>query len=88
VLVISDDLDQPPAAVRLRQKGGHGGHNGLRSIIQHLGGSHDFPRIKIGEGCKEVGMSLQLLLQQQLLLLLLLLLHCMALDGAGSYRHE
>lgn len=48
VLVISDDLDQAPAAVRLRQKGGHGGHNGLRSIIQHLGGSHDFPRIKIG----------------------------------------
>lgn len=50
VLVVSDDLDQPPAAVRLRQKGGHGGHNGLRSIIQHLGGSHDFPRIKIGIG--------------------------------------
>jgi peptidyl-tRNA hydrolase len=53
VLVVSDDLDQPPAAVRLRQKGGHGGHNGLRSIIQHLGGSHDFPRIKIGEELKE-----------------------------------
>jgi PTH1 family peptidyl-tRNA hydrolase len=30
-------------------KGGHGGHNGLRSIMQHFGGSQDFPRIKIGE---------------------------------------
>lgn len=49
VLVIADDLDQPPAAVRLRQKGGHGGHNGLRSIIQRLGGTQDFPRLKIGE---------------------------------------
>ncbi len=49
VLVVSDDLDQPTAAVRLRQKGGHGGHNGLRSIIQRLGGTHDFPRLKIGE---------------------------------------
>lgn len=48
VLVIADDLDQPTAAVRLRLRGGHGGHNGLRSIIQHLGGTHDFPRLKIG----------------------------------------
>jgi hypothetical protein len=40
---------QPTAAVRLRIKGGHGGHNGLRSIQQHFGGSQDFPRIKIGE---------------------------------------
>eukprot|EP00775_Hariotina_reticulata_P009741 gene9741-9899_t len=50
VLVVSDDLDQPPAAVRLKQRGGHGGHNGLRSIIQHLSGSQDFPRLKIGIG--------------------------------------
>ena len=49
VLVISDDLDQPLAAVRLRGKGGHGGHNGLRSIIHHLGGSQEFARIKIGK---------------------------------------
>jgi len=50
VLVISDDLDQPLAAVRLRGKGGHGGHNGLRSIIHHMGGSQEFARIKIGIG--------------------------------------
>lgn len=49
VLVIADDLDQPQVgAVKLKQRGGHGGHNGLRSIIQHFGGSQDFPRIKIG----------------------------------------
>jgi len=50
VLVVSDDLDSPLGRVRLRAKGGHGGHNGLRSIVQHLGGTHDFPRLKIGIG--------------------------------------
>lgn len=42
------NLAQPTAAVRLRMKGGHGGHNGLRSVMQHFGGSQDFPRLKIG----------------------------------------
>ncbi|GFR49518.1 hypothetical protein Agub_g11561, partial [Astrephomene gubernaculifera] len=50
LLVLADDLDLPLAQVRLRQKGGHGGHNGLRSIIDRLGGSSDFPRIKVGIG--------------------------------------
>lgn len=50
VLVIADDLDLPLGTVRLRAKGGHGGHNGLRSIIDRLGGSQEFPRIKIGIG--------------------------------------
>lgn len=48
ILVIYDDLDTPVAKVRLRAKGGHGGHNGIRSLSQHLQG--DFPRIKIGVG--------------------------------------
>ena len=48
VVVLYDDLDIPSATVRLRAKGGHGGHNGMRSIQQHLQGSKDFPRIRIG----------------------------------------
>ncbi len=50
VLVLADDLDLPLGTVRLRAKGGHGGHNGLRSIIDRFGGSQEFPRIKIGIG--------------------------------------
>lgn len=50
VLVVCDDLDLPTGKTRLRAKGGHGGHNGLRSIMQHLKGSQEFPRLKIGIG--------------------------------------
>ena len=45
-----DDLDLPSAQVKLKLKGGHGGHNGMRSIIEHFGGKSDFPRLKIGIG--------------------------------------
>lgn len=47
ILVIYDDLDTATATVRLRSKGGHGGHNGMRSAIQLLG-TQEFPRCKIG----------------------------------------
>lgn len=50
VLVVFDDLDSDFGAVKLKMKGGHGGHNGMRSIIAHLAGSHAFPRLKIGIG--------------------------------------
>ncbi len=49
MLVICDDLDMPPGKLRLRARGGHGGHNGLRSIIGAIG-STDFPRLRIGIG--------------------------------------
>ena len=49
LLVIHDDLDTPFGTLRLRQSGGHGGQNGLRSIIQHLG-SKDFARLRFGIG--------------------------------------
>lgn len=49
VLVLVDDLDTPDNTLRLRLSGGAAGHNGLRSIIQHLGGE-DFPRVRIGIG--------------------------------------
>ena len=49
ILVIHDELDLPPGVNRIKQSGGHGGHNGLRDIINHLG-SRDFFRIRVGIG--------------------------------------
>jgi PTH1 family peptidyl-tRNA hydrolase len=48
VLVIYDELDLPFGALRLRAEGGSGGHNGMKSIINHLG--HEFPRMRLGIG--------------------------------------
>jgi PTH1 family peptidyl-tRNA hydrolase len=49
VLVVHDELDIAPGQLRLKQGGGHGGHNGLRDIIAQLG-SRDFYRLRIGIG--------------------------------------
>ena len=49
ILVAFDDLDLPVASLRLRPKGGAGGHKGMRSLIQHLG-TEEFPRIRLGIG--------------------------------------
>ncbi|RWZ51255.1 aminoacyl-tRNA hydrolase [Halobacillus fulvus] len=49
VLVVYDDLDLPPGKIRLRKKGGHGGHNGIRNIIDHLG-TKEFKRLRVGIG--------------------------------------
>ncbi len=51
ILVISDDISLPVGKIRVRAEGSAGGHNGLKSVISHLG-SQDFPRIKIGVGAK------------------------------------
>lgn len=51
VLVISDDTDLPVGKLRVRRKGSAGGHNGLKSLISHLG-TDAFPRVKIGVGGK------------------------------------
>ncbi|MEX2446853.1 MAG: aminoacyl-tRNA hydrolase [Dehalococcoidia bacterium] len=48
LLVIYDDIDLPVGRVRMRLQGSSGGNNGLKSIIAALGGSTDFPRIRIG----------------------------------------
>ncbi len=51
VIVLSDDTSLPVGKLRIRKSGSAGGHNGLKSIIQHLG-TDQFPRIKIGVGEK------------------------------------
>ncbi|MCL5058896.1 MAG: aminoacyl-tRNA hydrolase [Actinobacteria bacterium] len=52
LIVVYDDLDLPPGKIRIRPRGGHGGHKGMESIIKNLG-SGDFPRIRIGIGRPE-----------------------------------
>ncbi|OQP04388.1 aminoacyl-tRNA hydrolase [Geobacillus sp. 46C-IIa] len=49
VVIIYDDLDLPPGKIRLRLKGSSGGHNGVKSLIRHLG-TEQFKRIRIGIG--------------------------------------
>lgn len=51
VIIVCDDISLDTGKLRIRRKGSHGGHNGLRSICE-LTGSDDFPRIKIGVGKK------------------------------------
>ena len=50
MLVAHDELDLPPGTVRLKQGGGHGGHNGLRDIVACHGNNADFLRLRIGIG--------------------------------------
>lgn len=49
LLVVYDDLDLPLGVLRLRPEGGSGGHRGMQSVIEHLGGQN-FPRLRIGIG--------------------------------------
>ena len=57
LIVIYDDISLDVGQLRIRKKGSAGGHNGIKSIIQHLG--HDvFPRIKMGVGEKPKGYDL------------------------------
>lgn len=49
ILVAHDEIDLPPGTVRMKQGGGHAGHNGVRDIIETLG-SRDFNRLRIGVG--------------------------------------
>ncbi len=51
ILVLHDEISFEPGLLRIRRRGSAGGHNGLKSIIAHIG-SEEFPRIKIGVGKK------------------------------------
>lgn len=57
LIIIQDDIDLPPGNIRIRAKGSAGGHNGIKSIISHLGGN-EFIRIKVGVGGKPEGRDL------------------------------
>ncbi len=57
IIVIYDDLDLPAGKIRLRTKGSAGGHNGMKSIIQHLG-TPEFNRIRLGIDRPKNGMTI------------------------------
>lgn len=50
ILVVHDELDIPPGAVKLKKAGGHGGHNGLKDIIKALANNKNFYRLRLGVG--------------------------------------
>ena len=50
ILIAHDELDLPNAEIKLKESGGHGGHNGLRNIIDQLQGDKCFKRLRIGIG--------------------------------------
>lgn len=50
ILIIYDDIAMPVGKMRFRSKGSDGGHNGIKSIINMLGGNNNFDRLKIGIG--------------------------------------
>ena len=54
VLVVYDDAALPLGKLRFREKGSAGGHNGIKSLIEHFGGDN-FPRLKVGIGSSDAG---------------------------------
>ena len=57
LLVIYDDISLKPGSIRIRHNGSAGGHNGIKSILAHIG-TQEFARIKIGVGAKPEGWDL------------------------------
>ncbi len=57
MLVVMDDADLPLGQVRVRASGGSGGHNGLLSIIESLGGCEEFARLRVGIGRRSTALG-------------------------------
>ena len=58
LIVVADDVNLPMGKLRIRARGGAGGHNGLKSVIERIG-SEEFVRIRVGVGEQEAGKSLK-----------------------------
>src|SRR5262245_24597562 len=58
ILVVVDDVYLPYGRIRLRPRGGAGGHNGLKSIVEALAGDVEFPRLRLGVGMAPPGVAL------------------------------
>lgn len=56
IMVAHDDMDIPVGTIRIRKKGSAGGHNGIKSLLQHIG-SENFSRLRIGIGRPQPGWS-------------------------------
>ncbi len=54
LLIIHDDIDIPFGRIKIKEKGGHGGHNGVKSLMEALGNG-EFPRLRIGIGRPDHG---------------------------------
>ncbi|KAJ0989178.1 hypothetical protein J5N97_007534 [Dioscorea zingiberensis] len=65
ILLIYDEMNLPNGVLRFQQKGGHGHHNGVKSVIEHLDGSREFPRLCIGIGNPPGTMDMRAFLLQQ-----------------------
>lgn len=57
IIIIMDDIDIEPYTVRVKSKGSGGTHNGMKSVINHMG-NNNITRVKIGVGKNEIGMDL------------------------------
>jgi len=58
LLVVHDDIDLALGRLRFMRKGGHGGHNGVRSVIEQLG-TNEFPRLRMGIGRPEGNIAVE-----------------------------
>ncbi|KAF7135868.1 hypothetical protein RHSIM_Rhsim08G0082700 [Rhododendron simsii] len=69
ILLVYDEMSLPNGILRLQPKGGHGYHNGVKSVIEHLDGCREFPRLSIGIGNPPGTMDMEAYLLQKCSLL-------------------
>ncbi|KAL6575164.1 hypothetical protein OROMI_012449 [Orobanche minor] len=65
ILLVYDEMSLPNGILRLQPKGGHGHHNGMKSVMEHLGGRREFPRFCIGIGNPPGTMDMKAFLLQK-----------------------